>query len=107
MLDICQFLHDNCHGYYSNTLNVNIYIEMNKMAANWNLMNIWHLSLTKFPQSGYKVHVLFLGDVLFKDNKLILTLNPPKIGYSKRYYRTLSERFLYLKIKNINSLDND
>jgi hypothetical protein len=106
-VDIHEILYEACEDYYSKLSNVNVFIEIKKI-INRNLANIWPLSLKKFPKSGSRVHVIFSGDVLFKDNQLILTLNPPKIGHSKRYYRLLSsERFLHLKVKNIDSLDDN
>ncbi|POG62303.1 hypothetical protein GLOIN_2v1697445 [Rhizophagus irregularis DAOM 181602=DAOM 197198] len=106
-VDIHEILYEACEDYYSRLPNVNIFIEIKKI-INRNLVNIWPLSLKKFPKTGSRVHVLFSGDVLFKENQLILTLNPPRIGHSRRYYRLLSsERFLHLKIKNSDSLDDN
>ncbi|GES84689.1 RNA-dependent RNA polymerase RdRP [Rhizophagus clarus] len=105
-VDIHEILYEACEEYYSKLSNINTFFEIKKI-INRNLANIWPLSLKNFPKTGSRVHVLFSGDVLFKDDQLILTLNPPKIGHSKRYYRLLSsERFLHLKIKNIDSLDD-
>ncbi|RIA86457.1 RNA dependent RNA polymerase-domain-containing protein [Glomus cerebriforme] len=106
-VDIHEILYEACEEHFSKLSNVNNFVEMKKI-INRNLANIWHLSLKKFPNTGSRVHILFSGEVLFKDNQLILTLNPPKIGHSKRYYRLLSsERFLHLKIKNTDSLDDN
>jgi hypothetical protein len=106
-MEIYEVLHEACKDHFSKLSNVNIFVEMTKL-LNRNLANILTLSLKEFPKTGPRVHVLYSGNVIFKENKLILTLNPPKIGNSKRYYRMFSsERFLHLKIKNISHLNDN
>ncbi|CAI2188642.1 7158_t:CDS:2, partial [Funneliformis geosporum] len=104
---IHEVLHEECKQYYLNRSNVNIFTEMPKL-INKNLIHVWALSLKEFPPAGPRAHVLFSGDVVLKDRHLVLTLHPPKIGTSKRYYRLLSsERFLHLKINmDFNVLNN-
>ncbi len=106
-VEIYKVLREACKDYFTKLSNVNIFIEMAKL-INRNLSNIYSLSLKEFPKIGPRTHVLYSGNVILKDNKLILTLNPPKLGHSKRYYRLLSsERFLHLKVKDIDNLDVD
>ncbi|CAG8543731.1 4237_t:CDS:1 [Funneliformis caledonium] len=106
-VEIHEVLHEECKQYYLNRHNVNIFTEMPKL-INKNLIHVWALSLKEFPPAGPRAHVIFSGDVVLKDRHLVLTLHPPKIGTSKRYYRLFSsERFLHLKVNmNINSLNN-
>ncbi|RIA96761.1 RNA dependent RNA polymerase-domain-containing protein [Glomus cerebriforme] len=101
-----EFLHEECKKYYHN--HPNYYSEMSKI-INKNLSRVWTLSSKKFPPIGSRSHVMYSGDIVFKDDQLVLSLNPPKIGISKRYYRLFSsERFLHLKINmDMNSLDNN
>ncbi|PKY14080.1 hypothetical protein GLOIN_2v1581910 [Rhizophagus irregularis DAOM 181602=DAOM 197198] len=102
-----EVLREACRDYFSTLSNVNAFVEMTRL-INRNLVNVWSLSSKEFPKIGSGVHVLYSGNVMLKENKLILTLNPPKLGTSKRYYRMLSsERFLHLKVKDINHLDDN
>ena len=106
-IGIEEVLREACKAHFSKLSNVNIFVEMTKL-LNRSLSNILSLSLKEFQKTGPRVHVLYSGNVILKENKLILTLNPPKIGNSKRYYRLLSsERFLHLKIKDIDHLDDN
>jgi hypothetical protein len=102
---IHEVLHEECRKYYLNR--PNFFTEMSKI-TNKNLSRIWTLSLKEFPPSGPRAHVIFSGDVVLKGRQLVLTLNPPKIGISRRYYRLFSsERFLHIKINmDMNCLDN-
>jgi hypothetical protein len=104
---IHEVLREACRDYFSTLQNVNTFVEMTRLISR-NLLNIWSLSSKEFPKIGPRAHVLYSGNVMLKENKLILTLNPPKLGNSKRYYRLLSsERFLHLKIKDIDYLDDN
>ncbi|RIA95241.1 RNA dependent RNA polymerase-domain-containing protein [Glomus cerebriforme] len=104
---IHEVLREACKDYFSTLSNVNTFVEMTKL-INRNLINIWSLSLKEFPEIGPRVHVLYSGNITLEENNLIITLNPPKLGNSKRYYRLLSsERFLHLKIKDINNFDDN
>ncbi|GBC02694.1 hypothetical protein RclHR1_04760009 [Rhizophagus clarus] len=104
---IHEVLREACRDYFSTLSNVNTFVEMTRL-INRNLISIWSLSSKEFPKIGSRVHVLYSGNVMLKENKLILTLNPPKLGNSKRYYRLLSsERFLHLKVKDIDHLDDN
>ncbi|CAI2192044.1 20001_t:CDS:2, partial [Funneliformis geosporum] len=106
-VEIHKILREACRNYFSKLSNVNIYLEMAKL-MNRSLANIWSLSLKEFPTTGPRLHVLYSGNVSLKENKLCLTLNPPKIGGSKRYYRLLSsERFLHLKVNDIENLSDE
>jgi hypothetical protein len=104
---IHEVLYEECKEYFEERSNSNSYSEMSKL-INRNLSRVWTLSSKEFPRVGPRTHVIFSGDVVLKDRRLVLTLLPPKIGTSRRYYRMFSsERFLQLKIStDIHSLDN-
>ncbi|CAG8619159.1 7239_t:CDS:2 [Funneliformis mosseae] len=106
-VEIHKVLREACRDYLSKLSNVNIYLEMAKLISQ-SLANIWTLSLKEFPSIGPRLHVLYSGNVTLNGNKLCLTLNPPKVGVSKRYYRLLSsERFFHLKINDIENLSDE
>ncbi|CAB4445584.1 unnamed protein product [Rhizophagus irregularis] len=102
---IHEVLYEECKLYFEK--DPNFYAEMTQI-INRNLSRVWTLSSKEFSSVGPRSHILFSGEVDLKDRRLVLTLLPPKIGISKRYYRMFSsERFLHLKIiTDINSLDN-
>ncbi|CAB4380254.1 unnamed protein product [Rhizophagus irregularis] len=102
---IHEVLYEECKLYFEK--DPNFYAEMTQI-INRNLSRVWTLSSKEFSSVGPRSHILFSGEVDIKDRRLVLTLLPPKIGISKRYYRMFSsERFLHLKIiADINSLDN-
>lgn len=102
---IHEVLYEECKLYFEKTSN--FYAEMTKIISR-NLSRVWTLSSKEFPSVGPRSHIIFSGEVELKDRRLVLTLLPPKIGISKRYYRMFSsERFLHIKVNtDIKSLDH-
>ncbi|GET03785.1 RNA-dependent RNA polymerase RdRP [Rhizophagus clarus] len=100
-----EILYEECRSHFDK--HPNFYVEISKL-INKNLSRVWSLSSREFPPVGPRAHVIFSGEVVLKDRRLVLSLHPPKIGISRRYYRMFSsERFLHLKINmDIKSLDN-
>ncbi|CAJ0641582.1 1086_t:CDS:2, partial [Entrophospora sp. SA101] len=93
---------------YCKSQNINPFLEISRLLPrNQNVWKLWEdeqidISTTKSSSSSPS-HILYSAKVVPCKGKLVIHLNPPKIGVSKRYYRLYSSnRFLHIKVETDN-----